>query len=50
MWARLVNPKNLSEFMLVDGHPSDKTPKKAPADREGFNNDQRVFEFNTGKS
>ena len=24
--------------------------KKAPADREGFNNDQHVFEFNTSKS
>ena len=48
MWARLVNPKNKSDFMLVDGHPGDKIPKKAPADRGPFNNDQRIFEFNAG--
>ena len=48
MWARLVNPGNQSDFMLVEGHPGDKIPKKAPADRGGFNNDQRVFEFNIG--
>ena len=47
-WARLVNPGNQSDFMLVEGHPGDKIPKEAPADRGGFNNDQRVFEFNVG--
>ena len=48
MWARLVNPGNQSDFMLVEGHPGDKIPKKAPADRGGFDNKQRVFEFNVG--
>ena len=47
-WGRLVNPNNLSDFMLVDGNPGDKIPKKAPADREPFNNKQRVFEFSIG--
>ena len=48
MWARLVNPGNQSDFMLVEGHPGDKIPKQAPADRGGFDNKQRVFEFNVG--
>jgi len=48
MWARLVNPGNQSDFMLVDGHPGDRVPNKAPADRGPFNNTQRVFEFNVG--
>ena len=46
MWARLVNPNNQSDFMLVKGHPGDQIPKKAPADRGGFGSHQRVFEFN----
>ena len=48
MWARLVNPGNQSDYMLVEGHPRDKIPKKAPPDRGGFGNNQRVFEFNVG--
>ena len=48
MWARLVNPGNQSDYMLVKGHPEDKIPKKAPPDRGGFGNHQRVFEFNVG--
>ena len=48
MWARLVNPGNQSDFMLVEGHPGDRIPNKAPAERGPFNNTQRVFEFNVG--
>ena len=48
MWARLVNPGNQSDFMLVKGSGDDKIPAEAPADRGPFNNKQRVFEFNIG--
>ena len=57
MWARMINPGNQSDYMLVEGHPRDKIPKKAPAnvaehtnmvDNGVFGNHQRVFEFNVG--
>ena len=47
-WARLVNPNNLSEFLLVKGHPSDTIPAEAPKDRGPFNNKQRIFEESMG--
>ena len=47
-WARLVNPKNKSEFIIVKGHEGDTIPAEAPMDRGPFNNDQRIFEFNAG--
>ena len=50
MWARLVNPRNSSDYMLVEGHPGDTIPAQAPPDRGSFNNSQRVFEFNVGQS
>ena len=47
-WARLVNPNNLSEFLLVKGHEGDTIPAEAPADRGPFNNKQRIFEESMG--
>ena len=47
-WARLVNPNNLSEFLLVKGHPGDTIPAEAPKDRGPFNNKQRIFEESMG--
>ena len=47
-WARLVNPGNQSDFMLVKGHKGDTIPAEAPADRGPLANGHRVFEFNIG--
>lgn len=46
-WGRVLNPNNLSDFMLVDGHPGDVVPTEEPFSG-AFSDSQRVFERNTG--
>ena len=46
-WGRVINPNNLSDFILVEGHPGDVIPTTEPFQGD-FNNDQRLFERNTG--
>lgn len=46
-WGRVLNPNNLSDYMLVDGHPGDIVPTEEPFSG-AFTDSQRVFERNTG--
>lgn len=51
-WARVINPSNNSDFMLVEEHPGDDIPSGPPfpgtTEATEFNNSQRVFEENMG--
>ncbi len=51
-WARVINPSNNSDFMLVEGHPGDVIPNGPPfpgtTSATEFDNSQRVFEENMG--
>ena len=47
MWGRVINPQNMSDFMLVEGHPGDVVPTAAPFEGS-FDNSQRLFERDTG--
>ena len=51
-WARVINPSNNSDFMLVEGHPGDDIPDGPPfpgtTSATEFDNSQRVFEENMG--
>jgi hypothetical protein len=46
-WARLINPNNTSDFMVVAGHPGDEIVDGPPFEA-GFGNDKRIFEQSQG--
>ena len=52
-WGRVINPNNQSDFMVVEGNPSDPTLPASPpypgtSSAPGFTNEHRVFEENLG--
>ena len=53
-WARIINPNNTSDYLLVEGHPDDPDIPSGPPFPAGdgsapfVNDDDRIFEENQG--